>query len=197
MWAATEGYFDIVELLLAHNADVNVKNPAGYTALMFAAESDRSQIVSLLLDSGADIGDAFWQDALRLRNSYEETVLMTMARRGQTDIVQRLVKMGAELNATNKIGDTALYLAADNGHTYTVKALIELGAEVNTANIGGWTPLMMAAARGDLETMTILLANGADFRPKNRWDATALSEARNSFRSAQAVDLLIKAGATE
>ncbi|MCC5603059.1 ankyrin repeat domain-containing protein [Nostoc favosum] len=117
---------------------------------MFAAESDRRNIVLLLLDRGASICD---------RNPY--AVLMTMARRGQTDIVQRLMKMGAQVNATNKIGDTALYLATDNGHTYTVKALIELGAQVNTANIGGWTPLMMAAARGDLETMTILLEHGA------------------------------------
>jgi uncharacterized protein len=58
MWAATEGYLDIVELLLAHNADVNAKNLANYTALMFAAESDRRNIVSILLDRGADIGDA-------------------------------------------------------------------------------------------------------------------------------------------
>ncbi|WP_372478221.1 hypothetical protein [Nostoc mirabile] len=28
-----------------------------------------------------------------------------MARRGQTDIVQHLVKMGAQVNATNFIGD--------------------------------------------------------------------------------------------
>ncbi len=89
MWAATEGYFDIVELLLVHNADVNAKNPADYTALMFAAESDRRNIVLLLLDRGASICG---------RNPYGETVLMTMARRGQTDIVQRLVKMGAQVN---------------------------------------------------------------------------------------------------
>ena len=95
------------------------------------------------------------------------------------------------------MGDTALYLAVDRGHTYTAKALLELGAEVNTANLGGWTPLMMAAAQGNLETIELLLQWGADFRPINRWGATALSEARKSFRSAQAADLLIRAGATE
>lgn len=188
MWAATEGYLEIVELLLARGANVNAKNAANYTALMFAAEGDRRNIVALLLDQPLD--------SIHDRNHYEETVLMTLARRGQTDLVQRLVGLGAEINARNKIGDTALYLAADNGHSYTVKALAELGAEVNTANLGGWTPLMMAAARGDLETMSILLEQGADVQPKNRWGATALSEARQSFRAAQAAELLIRAGAT-
>ena len=56
---------------------------------------------------------------------------------------------------------------------------------------------MMASARGDLEVMELLLAHGADFRPKNRWGATALSEAKRSFRPVRAVQLLQQAGATE
>ncbi|PZO45154.1 MAG: hypothetical protein DCF19_01290 [Pseudanabaena frigida] len=131
------------------------------------------------------------------RNNFQETVLMTTARHGQTDLVQRLAQMGAELNATNKIGDTALYLAAERGHLYSVKALCELGAEVNTANLGGWTPLMMASALGSIEIVEILLKYKADHRPKNNWNGSALSEARKSFRSNQAVELLIRAGASE
>jgi len=192
MWAASEGYLNIFKLLLDRGADVNAKNSAGYTALMFAAESDRRDIVSALLDDvSLDLG------SLGDRNSYQETVLMAMARQGQTDIVQRLVKMGAELNAVNKLGDTALYLAADRGHLYTVKALCELGAEVNTANRGGWTPLMMASALGNLEIMKILLQYKADYSPKNNWNGSALSEARKSLRANQAVEILIRAGATE
>jgi uncharacterized protein len=190
MWAATEGYLDIVNLLLKHKADVNVKNAANYTALMYAVESNYRNVVSVLLDQ-VD------RSSVHDRNHYGETVLMTMARNGETDLVQQLVSLGAEVNATNKIGDTALYLAVDSGHTYTAKALIALGGVVNTENLGGWTPLMMASARGDLETMAILLENSADFRPKNRWGATALSEARKSFRSSQAAELLMRAGAVE
>jgi uncharacterized protein len=191
MWAATEGYLDIVNLLLKHKAEVGVKNVANYTALMYAAESNYRNVVSVLLDQGDQ------SLSIHDRNHYGETVLMTMARHGETDLVQRLVSLGAEVNATNNIGDTALYLAVDSGHVYTVKALIDLGGQTNTENLGGWTPLMMASARGDLETMAVLLENGADFRPQNRWGATALSEARKSFRSSQATELLMRAGATE
>jgi uncharacterized protein len=191
MWAATEGYLDIVNLLLKHKAEVGIKNAANYTALMYAAESNYRNVVSVLLNQGDP------SLSIHDRNHYGENVLMTMARHGETDLVQRLVSLGAEVNAANNIGDTALYLAVDSEHVYTVKALIDLGAQTNTENLGGWTPLMMASARGDLETMAVLLENGADFRPQNRWGATALSEARKSFRSSQAMELLMRAGATE
>jgi ankyrin repeat protein len=192
MWAASEGYQDIFKLLLDRGADLNAKNSAGYTTLMFASEGDRRDIVSALLDNAS-----LDPSGLCDRNSYQETVLMAIAKQGQTDIVQRLVKMGAEINAVNRLGDTALYLAADRGHLYTVKALCELGAEVNTANRGGWTPLMMSSALGHLEIMEILLQYQADYLPKNNWHGSALSEARKSIRANQAVEILIRAGATE
>ena len=122
---------------------------------------------------------------------------MAATRHGQLDIVQRLLKMGAEINATNKIGDTALYLASERGHLYVVKVLCELGANVNTANLGGWTPLMMASALAHLEIMQVLLDYGADYRPQNNWQSTALKEARKAIRAKQATEILIRAGATE
>jgi ankyrin repeat protein len=54
---------------------------------------------------------------------------------------------------------------------------------------------MMAAAQGNLEVIALLLSHGADVAPQNRWGATALSEARKSFRARQAVELLVQAGA--
>ncbi len=49
---------------------------------------------------------------------------------------------------------------------------------------------MMAAAKGDLVCMELLLDAGADPTPSNNWGGTALSEAKNSFRSREAVALL-------
>jgi ankyrin repeat protein len=85
-------------------AVVNTKNTSNYTTLTYAAESDKRDVVDLLLDQEADIFD---------RNRLEETVLMSIARFVQTDIVQQLVGMGSEINAVNKIGDTTLYLVMD------------------------------------------------------------------------------------
>ena len=192
MWASSEGYPAIARLLIDYGADINAKNTAGYTALMFAAEGDHRDIILNLLDD-----PALDPNAIRDRNNYQETVLMAATRHGQLDIVQRLIAMGSEINATNKIGDTALYLASERGHLYVVKALCELGAKVNTANLGGWTPLMMASALAHLEIMQVLLDYGADYRPQNNWQSTALNEASKSLRAKQAKEILIQAGATE
>ncbi|WP_226588250.1 hypothetical protein [Microseira wollei] len=45
--------------------------------------------------------------------------------------------------------------------------------------------------------MELLLAHGADFHPRTRSWATPLSEAKRSFRSVRAAQLLQQAGATE
>lgn len=188
MWAAAEGHLQIVELLLSVGASVNIRNVVNYTAILYAAEADQRDIVWRLLDHSASTDPT-------VCNRYQETILLLMARQGHTDIVEQLVERGDSLHHTNKIGDTALYLAVSNGHAPTVARLIQLGATVNTANIGGWTPLMMASARGDIDIIEILLAHGADTTPQNRWGGTALSEAKQSFRSNQAVALLRQAGA--
>ncbi|MCH1932993.1 ankyrin repeat domain-containing protein, partial [Shewanella sp. A25] len=78
MCAAASGCLTAVEALLAHGVDVNIANPAGFTALHNAAwrpfgydnhfeygrdencidQGLKKQIINLLLDHGADINAA-------------------------------------------------------------------------------------------------------------------------------------------
>jgi len=53
--AATEGHKDIVELLLANKADVNVRDKNGWVPLDWAALDGNKEIVELLLASKADV----------------------------------------------------------------------------------------------------------------------------------------------
>jgi ankyrin repeat protein len=48
-----EGRTDIIKLLLAEGADVNVKNSKGETALMIAKMRGRKEIVEILEKAGA------------------------------------------------------------------------------------------------------------------------------------------------
>jgi len=52
-YAASGGYKDIVQILLDHKADVNVKNDAEATPLSIAASAGKRDVVALLKQRGA------------------------------------------------------------------------------------------------------------------------------------------------
>jgi hypothetical protein len=53
MGASRLGRADVVSLLLAHGADVNLRNANGETALKLAADSRHTAVVELLTKAGA------------------------------------------------------------------------------------------------------------------------------------------------
>ena len=61
MYAVVDGLMDFVNLLLAHGADVNLKDKRSWTALHFAAQEYNYDMVSTLLQHGAivDVQDSF------------------------------------------------------------------------------------------------------------------------------------------
>ena len=53
--AVSEGYKDVVGLLLAHNASVDAIGPHGVTPLHLAAHRGRASVAELLLGEGAAV----------------------------------------------------------------------------------------------------------------------------------------------
>jgi len=51
--AADQGQAATVKILLAHGADVHVKDSTGMTALMHATQKDHTIVVNLLQQAGA------------------------------------------------------------------------------------------------------------------------------------------------
>ncbi len=72
-----------MRLLLAHGAEVNVRNIRGYSPLMLAASSDAipAGVVKLLLAKGADTS---------FKADYDETARDLAAKRGDTDVTRLL-----------------------------------------------------------------------------------------------------------
>ena len=60
--AARNGDTEIVHLLIAHGADVNVTNDRGHTVLYCAGGHGHLDTVKLLLESGADPDAKFTED---------------------------------------------------------------------------------------------------------------------------------------
>lgn len=53
--AALEGHYDVVQLLLAHGADINSKDADGRSTLYVLALDNRLAMAKYLLSEGADV----------------------------------------------------------------------------------------------------------------------------------------------
>jgi ankyrin repeat protein len=124
MWAARSGDLGLVQLLLAHGADVHAQTPAFGTPLSNAASSGNPQVLELLLSHGAD-PDAGRPDGY--------TPLMSAAAAGVTGDVaaELLIRAGADVNIRNRAGDSALAIAVEEGDARTVRLLRAAGAEAS------------------------------------------------------------------
>ncbi len=115
IWAAKEGYKEIVDLLIKAKADLNMQDEYGNTALMWAAQCGYKEIVSMLIKAGADPNKQFYYG--------DQTALMVAALYEYKEIVEMLIEAKADLNMQNKYGETALDIAKKNGHKEVVQML--------------------------------------------------------------------------
>ncbi|XP_022528553.2 kinase D-interacting substrate of 220 kDa isoform X1 [Astyanax mexicanus] len=96
------------------------------------------------------------------RSENGQTPLMAAAEQGSLEIVQELIRRGANVNLDDVDCWTALVSAAKEGHVEVVKELLDNNANVEHRDMGGWTALMWAAYKGRVEVARLLLEKGAN-----------------------------------
>jgi len=79
------------------------------------------------------------------------TPLHYAAAKGQLDVIELLLKHGADVNARDKNGYTPLHAAAYYDHADAAGLLIVRGADARVRNNEGKTPLDVARERGRAE----------------------------------------------
>lgn len=109
-----------------------------------------------------------------------QTALMVASGYGQREVVQALLKEGADINAKLSNGMTALIMASIGGHCEVVQALLKEGADVHAKDTDDMTVLMYASYYGHCEVVKALLDKGAHVNayrpPSGTWaGGTALS----------------------
>ena len=124
----------------------------------------------------------------------QDAKLIEAIQGGGTRDVSRLLKDGANANATTEMGMPALSYAALHGNKDIAKALIEAGADVGATDKASATPLMYAALNGNTEIIQMLLEAGADVNAKDSTEWTALMKAVSAGK-VDATKALIEAGA--
>ncbi len=153
VYAASEGLLDVVVESLDKGMDPNTtEDDHGFTALIAAASNGHSDLVSLLLDVGADPD---------VKTDLGYTALMFAALDGYVETVKLLLGAEAKVNVKNDEGATALILAALNGHYEVVESLLRKGARVNLKTKNGRTALDAAIYGDHAEIAELLRAYGA------------------------------------
>ncbi|XP_063991503.1 ankyrin repeat domain-containing protein 17 isoform X4 [Diachasmimorpha longicaudata] len=168
--ACSAGYYELAQVLLAMNANVEDRGIKGdCTPLMEAASAGHVDIVSLLIAHGADVN---------AQSTSGNTPLMYGCAGGHEDVVKVLLEAGANVEDHNENGHTPLMEAASAGHVPVAKILLENGAGINThSNEFKESALTLACYKGHLDMVRFLLEAGADQEHKTDEMHTALMEA--------------------
>lgn len=117
-----------------------------WTMLHAAAESGLTELVSHLIEQGANINESIYQ-------GYTPLHLAIFS--GHLSTVKLLLEQGATVNdAKGKYQDTPLHTAVKAKNFKMVKFLLNQGANINTTNIRGHTPLYSAWDQFSLFNLT-------------------------------------------
>lgn len=208
LMAIEAGYKEIVDILVANNANVNRKSN-NLTPLVCAIKHNYKDIAEVLIANGAKVnandGAALLQAViagnkdlveLLLKNNARVDIKMAKyytplhlaAKSGNKEIVSALLARGANPDARAFFGTTPLILAAFEGHEGVAEVLIANRANVNLADMQG-APLDIAVVRGHVNVVAALLNNGANIYCKSmKRTALELAVAHNHL---QVVKLLL------
>ncbi|CAJ1073531.1 kinase D-interacting substrate of 220 kDa isoform X5 [Xyrichtys novacula] len=96
------------------------------------------------------------------RSDNGQTPLMVASEQGSLEIVQELIRRGANVNLDDVDCWTALISAAKEGHIEVVRELLENNANLEHRDMGGWTALMWAAYKGRTDVAKLLLEKEAN-----------------------------------
>ncbi len=177
-----------VKELLATGAEVDaVDEEFDSTALAQAVASGNREIVTILLNAGADVN---------VKNKHGRTALMYAADRTSAEIIRDLINAGAKIELRDQGGWTALHHAVSYVNTETLQALIDAGAAIDARDEDEHTALMIAASKDAGEHVSVLLKSGATVNLRDKDGKTALALALEDD-NAEAVKILKTYGAIE
>ena len=141
-----------VACILANRSNIELRDQAGNTALIYASLNGRTQIVDILLKAGANANVA---------DAEGQTPLHHAALENHTDAAARLLKANINFNARDKLGQTPLFIAAVNNFGDITQLLLDAGASPLIADNTGRPPLLWAVLWNNEKIVGAMLDRGA------------------------------------
>src|SRR5437879_5667575 len=99
----------------------------------------------------------FAQPPHRQESNSASYLMHRAALRGETKSIEMMLKLGADVNASDDQGRTPLHDACLKGHSDTVRLLLDHAANIGARDKNGATPLHDAALGGAPTTIKLLL----------------------------------------
>ena len=140
-------------VLFEHGVDIDAKDSRGKTVAFDAVSQNNGNILSLLLDHGANVNHRMDDGTTLLRYA--------IRREGAQEILQILLDKSPDVNALTNKGRSVIHSAVLSTTSTIIDRLIDLGADFNVADSRGITPVLEAARQPRLEMLKTLIKRGA------------------------------------
>lgn len=176
--AIRQGHFDAVEKMIAVGADLSMPNGTGYTPIAIAVSDgqNKKRMLDLLLKNGASPRQHSFNAAASV---LPLTLAITAA---DTELFNRLIDAGADINAQDKNGLSPLAAALANDRYVFANKLLDLGADPNLKDASGKNALLSMRSTTPSDLVRRLLDLGADPNVSANNHATPLSIALQNRR---------------
>jgi len=139
-----------------------VKSAIAERKLRGAANTNNTEMVERLLSGHLA--------SVKSVDEHKRSALHFAAAKGYSEVVEMLLRHGADPNQKDRLGNTAMHLAACTNHVPVVTLLLRAGTDLTTLDNNGRTPLQLAQSK-----LKILQRNGSQSGEMSRVKAEVSS----------------------
>lgn len=169
LFAASRGDNSTISLMCDQGFDPNSADYDNRTALMVAAMKGNVDVVGKLLDYQADPNFV---------DVHGSTALYEAVRNGHEQVMDVLLKHNASLCMGVSLAASTLCQAVSDGDILQLKRLLRAGIQVNAGDYDKRTAAHIAASEGNVAALKVLVEFGADLLAKDRWNSSAIDDAK-------------------
>ena len=212
-YAAWCGNIEAAQLLMDYGADIDVKDTSfNAPPIGWAGENGQEEMFRFLIGRGAkttigelaaygtlkDVRERLQKDPDLVNdgtgeNPQDWAPLWAAVFWRRKEIVEFLLRMGAEVNATTRDGQTPLHGSVQSGNMEIVELIINAGADVQAKRKDDRTALHIAAETGHGPIAELLISKDAEVDEVGNTGQTALHLAALK-RSREVVEVLLAHG---
>ena len=154
--------------------NINQRDSSGITILNHAIRTDNIELVTLLLNKGAD-------PDFQNEDSYQSTPLMVCSNNSQINIAKLLLTYGADVDIQDKNGDPVIHWTAYYGDTLYTQLLLDNKARTDLKSIHSDGAMQVALKEYQFAVVDLLLRNNISLNTVTEKDEKFINAVLKQF----------------